>query len=177
MCETLSLKLLSYLRIWVISAPALSQGYLFHFAAASQCMASMWVFGGWRAKGEGRVSAWSPSSHFLLLPHRRSKTARPGSPVLPLNHLPCPRSCQDLPPQRLWAAIAAYSPTQHPAPSTQSQAEAACQRGSVFQKVKERKAPYKLYVYLTFARVCSHTETHIQYVCTDPQANTFNLSW
>lgn len=93
----------------------------------------LWVDRGWKdGGGEVKSGAWSPSSHLLLPLYCRSKTARPGSPILPLNHLLCPRSCQDLPPWSLWAAVLLIPPTtQHPAPNhRRNQPE----RGSVFKK-------------------------------------------
>ena len=118
-----------YQSIWVTSAPAASQVHLYLLVSASHCTAPMWGFRGWRGKKtKEKASAWSPSTRFLLLPHRRSKTARPGSPILPLNHLPCPRSCQDLPPQSLWAAAPTHpaSSTQHPVAGGSSLSEGIC---------------------------------------------------
>lgn len=80
-----------------------------------------------------------------LLPHRRSKTARPGSPILPLSHLPCPRSCQDLPPPRPRSSSAPHHPpTQptHPAPS------------------RRRKQPVRGDLRFREARTGTHCNTH-----------------
>lgn len=99
---------------------------------------------------------------FFLLPYCRSKTARPGSPFLPLNHLPCPRSCQDLPPQSLQAAallILHPTCTQHLAP-----------KGREKQPVRgmcalERQEPnYKKIHSTIWLCVCLYWETYTWYI-------------
>lgn len=78
---------------------------------------------------------------FFPFPHHRSKKPRPGSPILPLYHLLCHRSCQDLSPTEPASSSLAETPTQPTwAPSAQCQGEAACQSRSMFNSSKYWKA-------------------------------------